>query len=1741
MKGVLRSRDSIAAAILPWVLLLLLGIATVCGVDALTADLTPEFANLGVSPVAFFPLTKGDLSSSDGKYAGQVVGGDDGGVTWGGSPDDGDVFGTVLECHEHKAGLVQLDSVPYGTNGPFSINFWVKQGQGNTDWVGEFEYIFSHTSTSVTDGPFFPFSENQIHMFLPKVSHPAHGILRAVVKDSTDLYTGSNSQTFLDSDGSFLDNNPRNLNGHVDFEDGKWHMVTLTTRIAEDDDGDEDDDDVDEGNPKGYEMYVDGVLAGEAPPSILWEQLDDGLDSIPGVDADGGNPLMLDGPIHLCGRADRDIQRHFGGKLAHLSLWDDALTPEQIAQMFTEVMGQEKLEQRCVESDNSGWRTNGKDPCPFLAISSAPSDVATPSTEPAQKGAPAGSSPFDTVDTPSSEVIFDVPSEEPGQECAVLEETSTCAIGMVCVPLAYFEAYANAVDAETSATVGRCTNLPIGGVFPPDPVVNVPIPMAFFPLTGNNANSWPDARYKGVINGATWTPDILFESVLDCSEEKATYVKLDNVRYGTEGPFAISFWMRKDYSSADKDDLFEYMFSHGSEDASGEFNPYDKNQLHIFLPEAAHQAHGIIRTVLKDSQSSYTGIMSHTYFDSDGKFMDNSPRDTIGHVDVEDGEWHMYTVTTKPSMEPGFEVYIDGSLGGSYPTPELEEFLTNHSKHAGGLLPQFRVDGGVQPMDINDGIYLCGRSDRDSKRHYDGKLAHLSIFDQPLGNEQVAAMYNAVKGHSLILDSLLDLATNIRSLQPNGNLGMPNPLLTLKDSTTSMQSSEAAAPCTINVLESGIASPAGCGEGLICAALHSDNDGDVIGDQVSGVCVAAPEGGVYVPDPVSALPVPKAYFPLTGGKLESWPVPEYREVVNHGVGWTQDGFFGNVMECKEGQTDYVELQNVDYGKNGNFAVNFWTSYNETEGNTFKFMFSHGQADPDVGPWSPNEVQIYIPEISHPAHGVVRAIVKDSNDLYRGKWSETFLDSDGGYMNNAARNIPGHVDMDDGKWHMVTITTNTDGSKGYSIYVDGVLGGSAPPAFMKAFPSDYKNVSFDGGEVISPSGNIFLCGRNDKNEDRHFGGKLAHLSLFDESLSPKQIMGLYAAGAGEAAVLQRTLGLLLNQLPAHSQEELASIDPLDVAQVGEACFAMPSQYTIEDVLASEAMHKKQCGPGLICTPKASSALSQDQLGFHGSCVEVPSDAYMPEMEYHEGNLFFPTPLAKVPIPYAFFPLTGERLTSWPSPVYSGNNVNGAAWVDDATFGSALQCDGKSFVQLDPVPYASRGAFAVNLWMRNNDSLGDSFEYIFSHAQDDDMGFNPFYPNQLHIYLPEVSHPAHGVIRTIVKDGNDNYEGAQSETFLDSDGILVNNNARNIAGHVNIDDDDWHMVTLTSRADNGQGYAVFVDGVLAATNFLPTLEPLLAPNGLPYNIDGGDAMTLNGHIHLCGRTDIHPERHFKGRLSHLSLYDAALTPDSVAALFISVKGENAFRERLMQLAEARQDQLTSESNGTQTQPAQEDVETSKEDSLICQTDVMQCSDGTWVGRTGPNCEFDCSGRTAVPPPTQVRRRYEEDTTDQQVNAGYGSNNNDGMNGASTVSSESDKKFMGISGMAGLVVGICFIIVIGLLGLAGFFIVRRHRSSNGSGGSNNKMLALPTRSPSVSRNVSIATNRCVDSPGNSACFSSGDGFGQGAKPVGDESLDDAESYGGASQGGLMAQVQSIQAKSKKSQMSQYGELED
>lgn len=90
-----------------------------------------------------------------------------------------------------------------------------------------------------------------------------------------------------------------------------------------------------------------------------------------------------------------------------------------------------------------------------------------------------------------------------------------------------------------------------------------------------------------------------------------------------------------------------------------------------------------------------------------------------------------------------------------------------------------------------------------------------------------------------------------------------------------------------------------------------------------------------------------------------------------------------------------------------------------------------------------QVSIYFPEQQHPRFGILRAVVKDTTDENNSstRGQMVYLDSDGKVANNIATpslNRPNP--LTDGKWHMVTITTQPDLSTGFLLFLDGVAVG-----------------------------------------------------------------------------------------------------------------------------------------------------------------------------------------------------------------------------------------------------------------------------------------------------------------------------------------------------------------------------------------------------------------------------------------------------------------------------------------------------------------------------------------------------------------------------------------------------------------------------------------------------------------------------------------------------------------------------
>ena len=62
----------------------------------------------------------------------------------------------------------------------------------------------------------------------------------------------------------------------------------------------------------------------------------DGMGSV--LHNDGGAPMDLSGPIVLCGRSTNDTVRAYNGRITHLALFDQAITPLETHAIYNQVI-----------------------------------------------------------------------------------------------------------------------------------------------------------------------------------------------------------------------------------------------------------------------------------------------------------------------------------------------------------------------------------------------------------------------------------------------------------------------------------------------------------------------------------------------------------------------------------------------------------------------------------------------------------------------------------------------------------------------------------------------------------------------------------------------------------------------------------------------------------------------------------------------------------------------------------------------------------------------------------------------------------------------------------------------------------------------------------------------------------------------------------------------------------------------------------------------------------------------------------------------------------------------------------------------------------------------------------------------------------------------------------------------------------------------------------------------------------
>lgn len=227
------------------------------------------------------------------------------------------IFGSVITCSRSQQTHLSLpEEISYGKKGPFALSLWVKPSLSHGDSL---EYLYSHSTA---------LEQDSVQLYFPQVDHPNYGVIRAIVRDSSDPPANSSlGVTYIDSNGCVTDvscnTGSSTLRNDPSLVDGRWHHITLSThaptiniRAAP-------------ALQKGIDLYVDGMKVNSLESGVEYSNSSGSVHV-----ATGGYPIRLSGIAQLCSRADGDSDRFFGGSLAYLRIYDRALGEEEVQNVY---------------------------------------------------------------------------------------------------------------------------------------------------------------------------------------------------------------------------------------------------------------------------------------------------------------------------------------------------------------------------------------------------------------------------------------------------------------------------------------------------------------------------------------------------------------------------------------------------------------------------------------------------------------------------------------------------------------------------------------------------------------------------------------------------------------------------------------------------------------------------------------------------------------------------------------------------------------------------------------------------------------------------------------------------------------------------------------------------------------------------------------------------------------------------------------------------------------------------------------------------------------------------------------------------------------------------------------------------------------------------------------------------------------------------------------------------------------
>eukprot|EP01025_Chloroclados_australasicus_P044240 TRINITY_DN4782_c0_g1_i1.p1 TRINITY_DN4782_c0_g1~~TRINITY_DN4782_c0_g1_i1.p1 ORF type:complete len:770 (+),score=55.11 TRINITY_DN4782_c0_g1_i1:95-2404(+) len=648
-----------------------------------------------------------------------------------------------------------------------------------------------------------------------------------------------------------------------------------------------------------------------------------------------------------------------------------------------------------------------------------------------------------------------------------------------------------------------------------------------------------------------------------------------------------------------------------------------------------------------------------------------------------------------------------------------------------------------------------------------------------------------------------------------------------------------------------------CGEGFVCARISEQSEAaDCVSDvDEQGICAIPPASGVLLPD---SNPVPIAYFPLSDETISSWPFDDYQGTA-FGARRVQDSQFSYAFFCQEDEEDYIVLDTVPYADNGSFAINLWFKTTSTDGYIYQYIFSHSLFD-FVDDSASEKVWILLPEKQHQAQGIIRTVVHDSND----DATLVYLDSDNQISNNEYRPVVDY-EVDDGEWHMYTLTTHIDSTPGYSVYIDGFL--AADHGIYNSGPDGQVN----GGDPIYLDSDIHLCGTTGNNPDRYFNGLVYQLSLYDQTLTAQNIQALYEI------VKQTARSSDDSSIPSDLDRSQCQFPFIYDGRIYSDCFLINGTYMCESMYDYELV---ECGRVLTsnqpCNTVSSSGCTGEEV-----CGKLSPEStavrYLTQLE-HDGICTQP-PISGVllpegnPTPIAYFPLS-DSLSSWPYEEYAGESYGD--FQSDSLFGQVFDCETykNTFVKLSSVPYAKNGVFTINMWIKvRMDKFYDSYQYLYVH--EDTEGYDSI---RIGIYFQRLRRDQIGFIPAIIQDLSSDTLEAEDLADLGDAWILGKDKAS---------EENWHMITISTRKDLSPGYLIYVDGMIVADRSDNNTD------SEDYVFDG-NPIELDGAMFLCASPELESSNSFQGKIAQLSLYNTVLGEEEVRALYKVVKPDADFLE-------------------------------------------------------------------------------------------------------------------------------------------------------------------------------------------------------------------------------------------------------